>query len=291
MNAKTMLPGAFIALALLVQPGWAGERPFLTSELLFPAEHWHCHASCIVESPKGDLLVTWFRGSGERTADDVTIEGARLRKGSRKWSTRFVMADTQGFPDGNPCLFVDPKGRLWLIYTTIQANTWESALLKVRISRDYHRDGPPRWESSEVLHIKPGPEFEAEVDRRLPDLETGLKELQLNDEQRKEANDFLEAMRKHSRDKLYRRLGWMTRAHPLLLPDHRLIVPLYHDGFSVCLMAMTDDWGKTWKATAPLIGAGNIQASIVERKDGSLYTLMRDNGPPPHRQQQSESRD
>src|SRR5678816_881323 len=175
MNARKILLGFLFALSLLLRPGWAAEKSFMTSELLFPAEHWHCHASCIVETPKGNLLITWFRGSGERTADDVTIEGARLRKGSRKWSERFVMADTPGFPDGNPCLFVDPEGRLWLIYTTIQANTWESALLKVRISRDYHRDGPPRWESSEVLHIKPGPEFEAEVDRRLPDLETGLK--------------------------------------------------------------------------------------------------------------------
>jgi predicted neuraminidase len=291
MKPRPIIPGTLFVLILLVQPCWAEEKPFLTSELLFPAEHWHCHASCIVETPKGGLLVTWFRGSGERTADDVTIEGARLRKGSRAWSARFVMADTPEFPDGNPCLFVDPSGRLWLFYTTIQANTWESALLKVRTSREYNRDGPPRWESSEVLHIKPGPEFEAEVDRRLPELETGLSELKLNDEQRKEANDFLEAMRKHSRDKLYRRLGWMTRAHPVLLPDNRLIVPLYHDGFSCSLMALTDDWGKTWRVTAPIIGAGNIQPSIVERKDGSLYTLMRDNGPPPHRLQQSESHD
>jgi len=52
MNARKILLGNFFALALLLRPGWAGEKPFLTSELLFPAEHWHCHASCIVESPK-----------------------------------------------------------------------------------------------------------------------------------------------------------------------------------------------------------------------------------------------
>jgi predicted neuraminidase len=40
-----------------------------------------------------------------------------------------------------------------------------------------------------------------------------------------------------------------------------------------------------------LIGGGNIQPSIVRRKDGSLYTLMRDNGPPPKRLHQSESHD
>jgi predicted neuraminidase len=83
----------------------------------------------------------------------------------------------------------------------------------------------------------------------------------------------------------------MTRAHPFILDGSRLIVPLYSDGFSFSLMAITDDWGQTWHASTPLMGDGNIQPSIVRRKDGSLYTLMRDNGPAPKRLHQSESRD
>src|ERR1041385_1159830 len=79
----------------------AAEAPFLESELIFLPEHWHCHASCVVEAPNGDLLACWFQGSGERTANDVKIEGARLKKGSKKWSKRFVMADTPDYPDTN----------------------------------------------------------------------------------------------------------------------------------------------------------------------------------------------
>src|SRR4029453_18730308 len=56
-------------------------------------------------------------------------------------------------------------------------------------------------------------------------------------------------------------------------------------------MAITDDWGRTWHTSTPLCGAGNIQPSIVRRRDGSLYALMRDNGPAPKRLHQSESRD
>jgi predicted neuraminidase len=283
-------------LALTVVWGWlasagAAEKPFCESELIFPLEVWHNHASCIVETPTGDLIVCWFHGSGERTADDVKIEGARLRKGSRHWSPRFTMADTPGFPDGNPCMIIDPRGRLWLFYTTILANTWESALEKYRISSDYHGDGPPKWEDSEVLPVKPGPEFAAAVNRTLPVVEQAIAQLHLTGSDRQEAGEFLDAMRRHANGKLYCRLGWMTRAHPFVLDGRRLIVPLYHDGFSFSLMAITDDWGQTWHTSTPLIGAGNIQPSIVQRRDGSLYTLMRDNGPPPHRLQQSESRD
>jgi predicted neuraminidase len=292
-SSRTWIARALLLTLSLV--GWfrslSAERPFCDAELIFPLETWHNHASCIVEAPNGDLLVCWFHGSGERKADDVIIEGARLRKGARQWSARYLLADTPAFPDGNPCLFIDPSQRLWLIYTTIQANTWESALLKVRTTRDYLRNRPPRWETSEVLHIKPGPEFAAEVARRLPGLEQSLSTLSLTAQERQEADEFLGAMRRHASDKLYQRLGWMTRAHPVLVGASRLIVPLYHDGFSFSLMAITEDWGKTWHTGSPLVGAGNIQPSIARRKDGSLYSLMRDNGPPPKRLLQSESSD
>jgi hypothetical protein len=188
-------------------------------------------------------------------------------------------------------MFIDPKGRLWLLHTTILANTWESALLKVRISHDYLRDRTPAWESSEVLHIKPGREFEAEVARRLTGLEAQVSAANLSEREKTEADNFLGAMRDHATNKLYRRLGWMTRAHPFVLDGKRLIVPLYHDGFSFSLMAISDNWGQTWHTSTPLVGAGNIQPSLVERRDGSLYTLMRDNGPAPHRLQQSSSLD
>ena len=229
LAAFGLLAWSLVAAAAPTGDGDA-TKPFLQSELIFPLETWHNHASCIVETPKGDLLVCWFHGSGERTADDVKIEGARLRHGSRSWSPRFTLADTTALPDGNPCLLIDPRGRLWLFYTTILANTWESALQKYRIASDYHRDGPPRWEFSDVLHVKPGPEFSAGIRQALPQMETAIAGLHLSAMTRKEAQDYLVAMRQHAGDKLYNRLGWMTRAHPVLLDGRRLIVPLYHDG-------------------------------------------------------------
>lgn len=291
MNQPTFLnPAVALALAVCL-PTVAADRPFIEAELIFPYEVLHNHASCIVETPRGDLLVTWFRGTGERTADDVQIMGARKRAGETVWSTPFVMADAPDFPDGNPCLFVSPDARLWLFHTTIQANTWESALLKYHISTDYDGDGSPRWADSRVLHVKPGEKFVETVQQARPQFEALAARSDLPARTKAEVDAFLGAMRDHAGDKLYRRLGWMTRAHPFLLNGSRLIVPLYHDGFSFSLMALTDDWGQTWQFSTPLIGAGNIQPSLVRRRDGSLYTLMRDNGPPPQRLLQSESHD
>ncbi len=266
-------------------------KPMFDSEIIFPLEHWHNHASCIVETPKGDVIVCWFHGSGERTADDVKIEGARKRKGSATWSRRFTMADTPGYPDTNCCLLIDPQGRLWLFWPTILANRWETALMKYRISSDYQGEGPPKWQVSEVLHVTPGPEFELAVSNFIAQAEARVAAGGLTGAARERMEGWLTAMRSRASDKLERRLGWMTRAHPFVLEGKRLIVPLYSDGFSFSLMAITDDWGKTWHTSTPLIAGGNIQPSIVRRRDGSLYTLMRDNGPPPKRLHQSESRD
>jgi predicted neuraminidase len=258
--------------------------------LIFPLEHWHNHGSCIVETPGGDLIVCWFHGSGERTADDVKVEGSRRRKGAAAWEQRFTMADTPGYPDTNCCMFIDPQRRLWLLWPTILANRWESALLKYRIASDYDRDGPPRWESQEVLHITPGDEFATAVNEFASQARSRLGDF-ADEAVRARAAAWLGSLQAQAADKLQRRLGWMTRAHPFVLDGSRLIVPLYSDGFSFSLMAITDDWGKTWRTSTPLIGGGNIQPSIVRRKDGSLYTLMRDNGPAPKRLHQSESRD
>jgi predicted neuraminidase len=266
-------------------------EPFLESELIFPPETWHVHASCIVELPNGDLLVCWFHGSGERKADDVKIEGARLRPGQRRWSPRFTLADTPGYPDTNCAMFVDPQGRLWLLWPTILANLWESALMKYRISTDYLGEGAPRWATSEVLHVTPGPEFETNALAFWAQVEPTLLQAADADARREEARKYLQTLRQRAGDKLSRRLGWMTRAHPFVLEGRRLIVPLYSDGFDCSIMALTDDWGGHWRVSPPLMGLGNIQPSIVQRRDGSLHTLMRDNGPPPQRLMQSDSRD
>ena len=264
-------------------------KPFLTSEIIFPLEHWHNHASCIVEAPNGDLLVCWFHGSGERTADDVIVEGARLKKGAKQWSPRFTMADTPGYPDTNCTMFVDPQGRLWLLWPTILANQWESALMKYKISSRWFGEGVPQWDVQEILHVTPGQEFVDGVNKVMDQL-AGTNAL--SSEYPKEKLDtYIARMRKMAADKLTRRIGWMTRAHPFVLDSKRLIVPLYSDGFSISLMAISDDWGKTWHTSTPLVGGGNIQPSIVRKKDGTLYTLMRDNGPAPKRLHQSESKD
>ena len=268
----------------------AAEGSELHSELLFPLEHWHNHGSCIVECPNGDLLVCWFHGSGERKSDDVEILGARFEKKTGIWSQPFSMADTPGFPDTNCCMIIDPHERLWLLWPTIQANLWESALMKIKRSSDYMQaEGPPVWDVMEVMHVKHEGDFAATVDRKLADY---ARTLDLDaPEYAGKADAWMQHVKTQAADKLTRRLGWFTRAHPLMLDDGRMLVGLYSDGFSFSLVGITDDLGKTWRFSEPIVGGGNIQPSFARKADGTLVAYMRDNGPAPHRVMVSESTD
>ncbi|HNR29362.1 MAG TPA: sialidase family protein [Candidatus Hydrogenedentes bacterium] len=251
------------------------------TELIFPFDPLHNHSSCIVETPEGGLLVVWFHGSGERSSDDVVLQGARRKPGATAWSASFLMADTPDLPDCNPVLFVDPRGTLWLLWVTILNNEWGSALLKYRVATDYEGDGPPRWDWQDVIHCRPvkiEEQFSALIEKAEEQLGPFLDAV---DWMRSE----LDAMRKAPHDKLTRRLGWMTRVHPIMLSDTRMMLGLYSDVFNCSMAAFTEDWGKTWTFSEPILDPlvkhlANIQPSFVRRSDGAIVAYMRDNGIP-----------
>ena len=262
---------------------FAAEKPFLESELIFPLETWHNHSSSLVELPNQDLLVCWYHGSGERTADDVRIDAARLVKGSRAWSKPFTIADTPGFPDTNPVMFLDRDQRLWLLWPVIVANEWETALMKYHISNDYLRAGPPKWSVNDDMLFIPR-NFAATVKRAIEAMPTGANESERSATWRKRVLAKAD-------DKYFSRMGWMPRVHPLQLPSGRILVPLYSDGYSFSLIAISDDGGASWTTSEPLVGAGNVQPSLVRKRDGTLVAYMRDNGPAPKRIPMSTSHD
>ena len=228
--------------ALILAAGFAAAafaQPLFESELIFPVDHWHNHASSVVELPNGDLFAVWYHGSGERTADDVLIEASRLKKGATQWQTPFTVADVPGFPDCNPALLLDSRQRLWLLWPVILANQWETALMKYKIASDYSGDGVPKWDVSEEMLFRPRNftrKVHAVVDPMVTAGTPGSRQYR-----------YLAETIRHAEDKYFRRMGWMTRAHPVELPSGRILVPLYSDGFSFSLIGITDDGGRSWK--------------------------------------------
>ncbi|MHC4555851.1 MAG: sialidase family protein [Planctomycetota bacterium] len=294
---------------------------------IFPLVKQHVHGSTIVELPHGSLLAAWFQGSGERQEDDVAIMGARLQAGEQKWSKPFVMADVPGFPDINPILFIDPQDQLWLMWYTVIANQWETSLPKYRISKNYLMShGPPEWSWQDVLYVKPGDSAGRGIqpdDRFVRSIEKQIEEYakhfsesagvlkqiahslidrwkadllaKARGENMMRRGRLFDTTGQYTEQQMgyayYRRMGWQTKNKAVIVDNKRIIIPLYSDGFSFSLMAITDDGGHSWQFSEPLVAPGNIQPSIAKKTDGTLVAYMRDNGPPPQRLHMSTSKD
>ncbi len=234
----------------------------------------HVHASCVVECPNGDLLAAWyengtplsppyFSAQGDKS-DDVRIGGARLPKGADRWNAPFVMADTFGVSDNNPCLAIDGAGRLWLVYATllgVPENTWGSALVQYRIASDYQRPGRPAWFAARVLVPHP------------TGFETALRNALPKRVREKESTDAW--LGKRLKDPLQVRLGWMPRAHPLRRSDGAMLLPLGNENFGVVSMAITKDGGGTWTISDAVPLAGLEQPTVTEAPDGTLLAFFR----------------
>lgn len=263
----------WLTLVLLLQvPVSASDDDKYSSEFVFPFNPQHNHAPGIAELANGELIVSWYRGSGERTADDVAVFGARRKAGAVGWGETFLMHDTPGFPDCNTAMMTDAKGRLMLFWPVIIANSWESCLTHVKVSDDPSGDGCPLWNRDDTILLKPD-DFSADaitaVDQLLAKPPIPLSEKQLS--------VITDAKVKLSQ-KLYQRLGWQPRCKPTVLPSGRILLPLYTDTFSISIMAISDDGGSTWFASKPLLGFGAIQPTVLRRDNGTLVAYMRENG-------------
>ncbi len=258
--------------------------------------HGHVHSSCIIECPNGDLLAVWYENGPKRDdyyytkdadkSDDVRIGAARLPHGAKKWSEPFVISDTFGVADNSPCLAIDREDRLWLVYSTMigaPIRTWGSSILCYKVSSDYQKPGLPKWDRESILIVHPRGLDEvvakgADQLRRYADWDNDYEEM---------ARGLLERLN----DPFARRLGWQPRAHPLILADGTLLIPLANENFGVAIMAMTSDGAETWNLSQVVPGKlGVSEPSVVSLPDGKLIAFFRDDTDD-HRIKRSESLD
>lgn len=279
MGASLRFAAASVLAAGLVQAGAADDA--FRSESVFTGNRGHVHASSVVETPSGSLIVAWyengdpqgtgpFEGQDMDKRQDVRISASRRSAGGA-WSAPFVLADTQDLPDNNPALGIDARGRLWLVHATligVPEQAWGSALTRALVSSDYERDTTPRWDASHTIVPRP-PHFLSDVARAAETVRTAPGR---TTEVAARANRLMAELQ----DPYARHLGWMPRNHPLLLPDGTMLVPLANENINMAAMALAHDDGARWSTSALVPTLGLIQPSVVRLPDGALHAYFRD---------------
>lgn len=138
------LLGLFVFVALGSSGVFAA--PVFQSDFLFERNERYpeSHGSSIVELPDGDLLAAWYAGSREK-GSDVAILAVRRERGQDHWEASTVLADDPQRSEGNPVLFVDKQGTVWLFYNvmygsgegrTRQGTGWTSCKIHYKTSTD-----------------------------------------------------------------------------------------------------------------------------------------------------------
>lgn len=294
-----MLNLAMLAVGSVLAAGTEHADPFCHAALIFepgPDTPRHVHASCIVECPNGDLRAVWYEngpelpppyytGDADKSAD-VRIGGARKPHAGAAWEPPFVMADTFGVSDNNPCMVVDAQQRLWLVHATlitVPERAWGSSLVQFHVSNDYALPGPPNWFRESFLAVHPHG-FEQALMARF---DARAEERDYTGDQREKA---LERVRERLGDVFKRRLGWMPRAHPFVRSDGAVLVPLANENYGIAAMAITKDAGRTWQISQAVPETGLIQPTLVEFPDGGMAAFFR-NGHPARRIVRSDSTD
>ncbi len=109
------------------------------------------HPASITELANGDLYIAYYGGSGEYS-DDTAVFGSRLKQGETQWTPPQAIADPPDRGEGNPVVWQAPDGAVWLFYVNRYGETWSSARVKVKISKD----GAETWSDSFMLNFEEG---------------------------------------------------------------------------------------------------------------------------------------
>ncbi|GAB4534891.1 MAG: exo-alpha-sialidase [Anaerolineae bacterium] len=184
-------------------------------------------------------LLTAWFGGAYETATDQVILASRRAAQDTAWSPPKIIVEMPGRASGQPVFLVWPDGGLWLFFVVIARPQPPPAAPRFDML-------PPRgaWDSAQPYW-----------QRSLDGGQTWESPRQLLDYP-----------------------GLMFRSRPLVLPG-RIILPAYDERAWQSRMLISDDDGRSWRLSDPIISPpGNIHACLVRLSDGRLLAYLRPGG-------------
>lgn len=184
-SADNEKPAAFAELPLTRA---VSASPYMAEGYISPdAGQGMVHVPSICRLSDGRLAAVWYGGTREGAGDTAIYYATSIPENAMTWCEPRVIVDRKTASRelrrfvkkvGNPVLFTDFEGNLWLIYVSISVGGWSGSSLNIKISYD---DGKT-WTMSERLVLSP----------------------------------FLN-------------IGELVRNTPVIMSDHSLLVPIYHE--------------------------------------------------------------
>lgn len=157
-SADNEKPSAFAGVPLTLLDS---APPYMAEGYISPdAGQGMVHVPSICQMSDGRLAAVWYGGTREGAMDTAIYYATSVPENSMTWCEPRVIVDRKIASRelrrfvkkvGNPVLFTDPDGNLWLIYVSISIGGWSGSSLNIKISYD---DGNT-WTRSQRLVLSP----------------------------------------------------------------------------------------------------------------------------------------
>lgn len=109
------------------------------------------HPASITELENGDLLIAYYGGEGEYEPG-TSVFGIRRPVGYDQWSAPFRLARDPFYSVGNPVIWQEPGGMVWLFYVVRPGETWSSSRIAAKVSSD----GGHTWSDASTINFEAG---------------------------------------------------------------------------------------------------------------------------------------
>jgi len=241
------------------------------------------HSSTITQLADGGLMAAWFGGSREG-AKDVSIYGSHWNDSTGSWGTPSVIVDADGSSReldryvkkvGNPVLYCDQAGRVWLYYVTVSLGGWSGSSITFKHSDD----GGLSWSESRRLISSPFLNISNLV-RSVPlELSDGSILLPVYHEFLNKYGEILHLSTDGDLIAKYRMGNSTGTLQPTLVGVDDQTILAFHrrvgDWQPRVLVNRSDDCGRTWSDAQPIeLPNPNASVAVVRRGDqGFLMAL------------------
>lgn len=95
----------------------------------------YCHCPTILETSSGNLLVAWYSYPDQEHVR-ASLSLSRYSKEQSLWLPSRTIISKSDYSRGNPVLFQDAKGIVWLLYVVLKGKYWDDAILEGAWSKD-----------------------------------------------------------------------------------------------------------------------------------------------------------
>lgn len=116
----------------IVPPNSVECIPFDTG---IPQKECNHHGSTIAQLKDGNIAVVWYHGEAEKSPDS-RIVWSKYIKSEKRWSDVEVLYDDPIRSEGNPAIWVDENGDIYIFFVTIFGSTWDETKVRYVKSSD-----------------------------------------------------------------------------------------------------------------------------------------------------------